>query len=54
MEHSATRDSTNCSVFRYNQELFQFSPEEAKRRLVIICDEVCSPLAASSVRNAVF
>ena len=54
MDHSDTRDPTNCSVLRYNQELFQFSPEEARRRLVIICDEVCSPLAASMVRNAVF
>ena len=53
--HSLTRDpSTHCFVFRYNQELFQFSPDEAKERLVRICDEVCSPLAASVIRNAVF
>ena len=47
-------ESVLTVVFRYNQELFQFSPEEAKKRLVLICEEVCSPLAASMVRNAVF
>ena len=41
-------------LFRHQQELFKFTPEEAKERLVVICEAVCSPLAASTIRNAVF
>ena len=40
-------------VSRYQQELLQFSPGEARGRLVMISEAVCSPLAAATIRNAV-